>query len=90
MNLEEAFGQAVRLRRRGARLNQEEFAALLVLNQGAVSRIENGQGSLTLDMVARIAAALRTTPSALMQEAQNLHGYTPLPDGRPRRTRNID
>lgn len=90
MNLEEAFGQAVRLRRRRARLNQEKFGGLLELNQGAVSRLENGQISITLDMVARVAAALHTTPSELMQEAQNLHGYAPLADGRPRRTRDND
>lgn len=90
MNLEEAFGQAVRLKRRSAGLNQENFAALLGLQQGAVSRLENGHGSATLDMVGRVAAALDTTPSALLQDAQNLPGYEPMANGQPRRMREPD
>lgn len=90
MNLEEAFGQAVRLRRRGARLNQDQFAELLDLQQGAISRLENGHVSITLDMVARVAVALHTTPAELMQDAQNLHGYVPATDGRPRRIRGTE
>lgn len=90
MNLEEAFGQAVRLKRRDAGLNQEQFAELLELQQGAVSRLENGHVSTTLDMVGRVAAALHTTPSALLQDAQNLPGYVPVADGRPRRMRDAE
>ncbi|CAG2156699.1 hypothetical protein LMG31506_05788 [Cupriavidus yeoncheonensis] len=90
MNLEEAFGQAVRLKRRHVGLSQDQLAGLLELQQGAVSRLENGYVSATLDMVGRVAAALRTTPAALLQDAQNLPGYVPVADGKPRRSREAD
>lgn len=90
MNLEEAFGQAVRLKRRRAGLNQDQFAELLELQQGAISRLENGHVSATLDMVGRVAAALNTTPSKLLEDAQKIPGYVPMADGRPRRLRETD
>lgn len=63
MKLEKAFGEAVRIKRRAAGLSQEGFAEVMGMQATAISRLEQGAVSPSLDMVARIAAAFQTMPS---------------------------
>ena len=54
-----------------ARLNwqQPQLAAHLGINQASLSRIETGQSTPTVEQLAVIAAALGTSPGALLAEA---------------------
>jgi transcriptional regulator with XRE-family HTH domain len=44
-------------------LTQTQLAAAIGANQGTISKIERGDGNPTLDVIIRIAAALRVHPS---------------------------
>ncbi|WP_137924194.1 helix-turn-helix transcriptional regulator [Cupriavidus sp. 2SB] len=70
MNLGRAFGRAVSDRRQDLELTQEAFATKLHMQSSAISRLERGVVSPRLEMVERIAAALDTTASVLLQEAE--------------------
>ena len=61
-----AFGEAVRERRRGIGLSQEELADVCGLHRTYVGGIERGERNLSLLNMARIAAALRICLSQLV------------------------
>jgi transcriptional regulator with XRE-family HTH domain len=51
--------------RKARRLTQSQLAEAVGANQATISKIEKGQGNPTLDMIQRIAAALKVHPSQL-------------------------
>jgi transcriptional regulator with XRE-family HTH domain len=51
--------------RKARGLTQTQLAEAIGANQGTISKIESGEGNPTLDMINRIAAALRVHPSDL-------------------------
>jgi len=53
---------------------QPQLAAHLGINQASLSRIETGQSAATVEQLAVIAAALGTTPGALLAEADQAGG----------------
>ena len=61
------FGQAVRRLRRNQRLSQEAFADRVGVHRTFVGGIERGERNPTLVTIAKIAAALDTTPDRLLK-----------------------
>jgi HTH-type transcriptional regulator / antitoxin HipB len=52
------LGRAVRLRRRQRRLTQQEVATAAGVGRGVLQKLEEGRGTITVDSLLRIAAAL--------------------------------
>jgi len=75
MELEKAFGETVRLARKAADLSQEELAEALDMQQAAISRLERGIISPSLHTIGRIATALGTVPSALLQQTEQIQTF---------------
>jgi transcriptional regulator with XRE-family HTH domain len=69
VDLQTAFGDAVRRLRRARGWSQEEFADRVGVHRTYVGDIERGQRNVSLVNIARLAAALGLTPSELMREA---------------------
>jgi transcriptional regulator with XRE-family HTH domain len=72
MTIEQAFGEAVRIRRKAMGWNQGELAIHAGLQTAAVSRIERGDGAPNLRTMERIAAALNVRLSVLIRQAEEL------------------
>ena len=68
-SLEKAFGEAVRASRLRLGISQEKLAAQSGLHRTYVSQIERGLKSPSLDSMARLAAALKTSLPALIAGA---------------------
>lgn len=66
MSIDAALGKAIRKHRQLAGIRQEDVP----IDQGNLSKIENGKQSLSMDRLVEIAAALRTTPSAIWATAE--------------------
>ncbi len=64
-----ALGEAIRRARAGVGLSQEALAVDADLDRSYVGGIERGEHNLTVMNVAKIAAALKTSPSALFGTA---------------------
>ena len=58
MKTKEKFGMAVRERRKELGMSQEDLGLRIGLDQGYVSRIEQGQMNITLDTMGEICKAL--------------------------------
>lgn len=70
-----AFGAAVRrLRLRRGDLSQEELSFLSELDRTYISGIERGNRNPTLLTMARIAKALKVSPSELLAESEKSGG----------------
>ena len=67
-----AFGLAVRSRRERAGLSQETLAAIAGLHRTYVGSVERGERNVTLKNIYSIAAALGTTASQLLADAEKL------------------
>jgi transcriptional regulator with XRE-family HTH domain len=67
--LSKRFGAAVRSRRLRKEMSQETLAELAQLHPTYVSMVERGVRNPTLDVADRIAKALETTLSKLIDEA---------------------
>ncbi|MBM4018020.1 MAG: helix-turn-helix transcriptional regulator [Planctomycetes bacterium] len=65
-----AFGKAVRKRRLALGLSQERLADLSDLHRTYLSDIERGARNPSLASIVRIARALRTTPSSLLEKVR--------------------
>lgn len=61
------FAGNIRARRKELGLTQTQVADIIGSKQPNVAAIERGENAPTLDTIAKFAAALRTTPSALLQ-----------------------
>jgi transcriptional regulator with XRE-family HTH domain len=59
------IAERIRHRRKELGLNQKDLAALLGITQGAVAQMETGARSPSLDLVPRLAKALRVTTDYL-------------------------
>ena len=66
-----AFGAAVRARREGLGLSQEEFADRARMDRTYASGLERGVRNPTIKVIARIANALSTKTSKLFASAEN-------------------
>lgn len=64
-DLRVAFGRRVRELRKGLGVSQEALAERAQLHWTYVSGVERGQRTPSLDVIGRLAAALRVTPSVL-------------------------
>lgn len=65
-----AFGQAVRARRTGLGLTQEQLAERAGLHPNFVSLIERGKTHAALDVVFAVADALETAAATLVGAAE--------------------
>ncbi len=65
-----AFGDAIRQRRTALGLSQEKLAEGVGCHRNYMGRIERGEQNITLDMMARVAKALKRSIAQLMSEAQ--------------------
>lgn len=74
MEVAEAFGRAVKLRRIELGLNQEELADKASMGRSFLSGIETGKKKATIDSVWKLAEALRIKPSQLWTTAERLIG----------------
>lgn len=75
MELEQAFGETVRLARKAAHLKQEALAEALGIQPSAISRLERGAVSPSLRTVSKIAQALGVPPSELIRQAEQLQAF---------------
>ena len=64
------MGNQIRRRRTALALSQERFAELAGLHFTYVSTLEGGKRTPSVDTLARISAALGTTVSTLLGEAE--------------------
>lgn len=72
MEVAEAFGRAVKLRRTELGLNQDELADKAGMGRSFLSGIETGKRKATVDSVWKLATALRCMPSDLWGTAERL------------------
>jgi transcriptional regulator with XRE-family HTH domain len=72
MDLLLAFGQAVKKRRKGLRMTQEQLAERAQLHVNFVSLVERGASAPALDSVQAIAIALSTRASTLIRAAERM------------------
>ena len=66
-----AFGLAVRRLREGVGLSQEKLGEKTELTRNYIGMIERGETNPTLTVMQSLAAALQTTVTALIQEAED-------------------
>lgn len=82
-NVREILATNLRLARQRAGISQEDLAALAAIDRTYVSGIERGVRNPTITVLARFAAALKTTSSMLITEAafvnQNRTSGPPAP-----------
>jgi len=76
------LGKIIRQHRQSKKLSQEALGFTAGINRNYVSLIELGSSSPTVDTLAAIAAALHTSASSLLAEAENLQQ---APGRRPKR-----
>ena len=63
------FGDAIRERRTALDLSQEQLAEGVGCHRNYMGRIERGEQNITLDMMMRVAKALKCKISTLMEGA---------------------
>jgi len=64
------LGQAIRRRREAIGLSQEAFAEKVDCHRNYVSLVERGLQNVTIDMLRRIAAALKCSVAELCADAK--------------------
>lgn len=69
-DINESFGLAVRRRRVDLGLSQEELADKSGLHRTYISLIERGLRSASIETIIKLAKALRTTGSQLLQNVE--------------------
>lgn len=69
MRLAEVFGRRVREVRHERGWTQEQLAFEAGVKRAYLSEVENGQRNVSLDVVEKLASALKIEPSALMATA---------------------
>ena len=63
------FGDAVRHRRLQFAVSQEKLAEAVGCHRNYLGRIERGEQNITLDMMVRVAKALRCSVTDIVREA---------------------
>jgi transcriptional regulator with XRE-family HTH domain len=66
------FGKTVRILREERGITQEKFAELADIDRTYVYRLETGQRSPSLEVIFRIASALKITPGQLLDKIGKL------------------
>ena len=66
------FGQLVADLRRKADLTQEDLAYSSGIDRSFMSKLERGENSISLPTLLRLAKALGTTPSKILQKFERL------------------
>lgn len=61
-----AIGKNIREKRRANGLSQDRFALIVGIDRSYMGRIERGEGSMTIEKLYRIAAALQCEPTTLL------------------------
>lgn len=77
MNIQQAFGWALKLKRTEVGFNQEELAHAAGKARSFVSAVERGTTAASITSVWELASALGTCPSELWLMAEKLHENTP-------------
>lgn len=72
--LPQRFGQVVRSRRRALGVSQERLAELAGLHRTYISLLERGLRTPSLDVIAKVAAALETDMASIVSEVEALGG----------------
>lgn len=70
--LQVALGEVVRRRRQARNLSQEELAHLSGLHRTYISELERGLKSASLRALVGLGLALKTAPSTLISEAEEI------------------
>lgn len=70
--LQEAFGQAVRARRKELGLSQEGLGERADLHRTYISQVERGLKSPSLTTIEHVARVLGVRPSELVRDAERL------------------
>ncbi|WP_306280207.1 helix-turn-helix domain-containing protein [Pseudomonas putida] len=71
-----AFGKVLRERRKQAGLTQEKLALEADVQRNYVSLIERGVHQPTINVIFKLAAALRCKPSDLIDEVELMIGWS--------------
>ena len=66
------LGVAIRERRQGQRLSQEELGARADLHRTYISMVERATRNISVDALDSVAEALGVRPSQLLQQAERL------------------
>lgn len=74
LSLSKAFGLAIRDRREGLALSQEELGFRADLDRTYISMVERGVRSPSLNTVAKLSKALGTKASVLVTAAEKIAG----------------
>ena len=69
-----ALREKIRKRRRDLGFTQEQLAERINVSRGYISSVECGNKSMTIDTLARLANALKTTPDELLKEDLEHYG----------------
>ena len=69
VTVQKCLGSAMRTRRQGLGLSQEAFADSLGMHRAYYSALERGEKNLTVQTLARVAGALKTTIAVLAKDA---------------------
>jgi transcriptional regulator with XRE-family HTH domain len=67
--LQQAFGRAVRRRREGLGISQEELADRAGLHRTYIGDVERGEGNISFVNIVKLARALRVRPGAYSKRA---------------------
>ncbi|WP_162782110.1 LexA family protein [Arenimonas caeni] len=71
MNRQKTFGQVIRQLRKQKRLTQEQLAEQSGVDQGAISRVENGRYLTPESLLEPLAAGLGVRPSEILAAVEN-------------------
>jgi transcriptional regulator with XRE-family HTH domain len=63
------LGEAIRAKRQGLELSQEEFADHISMHRAYYSAIERGERNMTLSTLSRVCNGLGIKPSRLLSDA---------------------
>jgi transcriptional regulator with XRE-family HTH domain len=66
-SVDEVVGKNIIERRLSAKMSQAELSRLSGVSKPVVSRAENGENSLTIKMLVKLASALEATPEDLLE-----------------------
>jgi transcriptional regulator with XRE-family HTH domain len=80
-NLQQSFGSLIRRRRSEAGLTQERLADEAGIHRTYVSLLERGHRAATIEVVRRLAKALKTTMTSLIAELEGVK--LPPPSRKP-------
>lgn len=70
-NYKQIFGRNVRKARQALEISQEELGHEIHIDRTYISGIERGLRNPSLDVIARIAQCLKTTPAALLSPQED-------------------